>query len=206
MAHCCPKKMRYLDKDNKNVQLGLMAFKRFHQLTSYNSPSKTYVDMVNSNLYNDFVSFGRWINDAAIVNPTGYIDYVIKEKIKINDWQKSSVYESFLKTMVHKEDALDALCRSIEWVTKWCDQNSVEIINFYDKIGTNTLTHYLRSAAISPWMIFLSSRKTEILSRFDESQMKLLNSLLDQTVWNLRMRKYRNNLDEYQNILGELNL
>src|SRR5271154_3563229 len=108
MAHSCTKKMRWLDKDNKNVIMGFTAWKRFYQLTKASGKTKTYKDFVDSKYYNDFVNFGRWMNDGAILQPNAYVDYVIRGNFKLKDWTKNSIYDTYVRTTLIKEDPADA--------------------------------------------------------------------------------------------------
>lgn len=206
MAHSCAKKMRWLDKDNKHVAIGFTAWKRFYQLTKSAGKTKTYKDFVDSKYYNDFVSFGMWINDSAIVQPNAYIDYVIKGNFKLKDWTKNSVYDGYLKNTLIKEDPTDALERSIVWIQEWCNQQNVPIEKFFDTISTNKLVDVLRAGRISPWLLFVCSQPEIAFDKFDNSQMKLLDSLLDPKIWNLKLRKYQKEIKEYKELIRSMGL
>jgi len=206
MSHACAKKMRWLDKDNKNVVVGFTAWKRFYQLTKSAGKNKTYKDFVESKFYNDFVNFGRWLNDSAVVQPNAYIDYVIKGNVKLKDWTKNSVYDAYLRTTLMKEDPTDALERSIVWIQDWCAQQNVSIDKFFDTISTNKFVDVLRAGRISPWLLFVCSSPENVLGRFDNSQMKLLDNLLDPKIWNMKLRKYQKEINEYKNLMKEMGL
>ena len=66
VAHMCERKRRALQKDEKRVQSGFMAFNRFWQLTQNSKKPKSYDNFADSSYYNAFVKFGSFINN---VNP-----------------------------------------------------------------------------------------------------------------------------------------
>ena len=206
MSHSCAKKMRWLDKDNKNVIVGFTAWKRFYHLTKAAGKTKTYKDFVDSKYYNDFVNFGRWINDSAIVQPNAYIDYVIKGNFKLKDWTKNSVYDTYLRITLVKEDPTEALERSLVWIQDWCKQANITVDKFFGTISTNKLVDVLRAGRISPWLLFVCSTPENIFDRFDNSQIKLLDNLLDPKVWNMKLKKYQKEIEEYKGMMRSIGL
>lgn len=206
-AHSCVKKIRWMDKDNKNSIIGFTAYKRFYDLTGYAKKRNLgFKDFVESSYYNDFISFGRWLNDAAVVAPEAYIDYVIKNSIKLKDWIKPSIYETFLKTLTFKEDPEDAIERSLIWVQDWCNDNNIPVDKFFTAISKNRLVDTLRSGKISPWFMYVCNSGVTALNNFDSSQLKLLGSLLDQKVWSYKLHKNQKLVKEYKEMLSEISL
>lgn len=207
IAHCCQKKMRMLDRDNKNSQIGFLAYQRFYQLTSSKKNIK-FEEFIYSSMYNDFLKFGMWLNDSYILNPMAYIDYVIKNNIKISKWAHEKTYEAYLRTFILNEHPGNALERNIAWMSKYCTEQNINLEDFFSSIGPNKLVDLLRSGKISPWMLLLSSKQEtqDLWNNFDAGQLKLLNNLLDTKVWNIKMRKFSTEINEYQSIMQEASL
>lgn len=210
VAHCCAKKIRWLDKDNKNSVVAFTAYKRFYQLTGSNQISGKkeikFRDFIESKYYNDFHSFGRWLNDAGVVNPNKYIDHVIKHSVKLKDWTKPSVYEYYLRIMLLKESPEAAMERSVEWMLRWCDDKDVKFSDFFSTISTIKLVDSLRSGRISPWVFFVSDKAHDALKSFDQTQMKLIGGLLDPKTWNLKTKKYQKDIKELRAMMRSLGL
>lgn len=206
MAHSCARKMRWLDRDNKNVIVAFSAWKRFYQLTQTKGKNKTYKDFVDSKYYGDFVNFGRWMNDTNVVHPNTYIDYMIRGNYKLKDWTKYSHYETYLKEMTMKEAPEDALERSIVYIQAWCKQANIDVDKFFDTISTNKLVDVLRAGRISPWLLFICSDSSEIFSKFDSSQVKLLDKLLDTKTWHYKLKKYQKEVNEYRELIRSMGL
>ena len=57
----CEPKRRWLQKDEKRVQVGLYVFQRFYILSAGNKKEKTYEEFVKSSFYNAFVKFGSFV-------------------------------------------------------------------------------------------------------------------------------------------------
>lgn len=206
-AHSCAKKMRWLDKENKNNVLGFTAYKRFYTLTGFAKKRQLGMkDFIESKYYNDFVSFGRFLNDAMVVAPEAYIDHVIKNSIKLKDWTKPSVYETFLKSLTFKEDPEDAIERSLIWIQDWCNEKDIQISEFFKTISVNRLVDAMRSGKISPWLMYVCNTGVDVLNNFDSSQVKLLGPLLEQKVWSYKLHKNQKLVKEYKEMLSEIGL
>ena len=207
MAHSCAKKMRWLDRDNKNCVVAFTAYKRFYDLTGFAKKRNLgFKDFVESKYYNDFVSFGRWLNDAAVTAPSAYIDYVIKNAVKLKDWTKPSIYEVFLKSLTFKEDPEAAIERSLIWAQDWCNEKNIDIGDFFTTISLNRLVDAMRSGKISPWFLYVCNSGVATLNKFDTSQQKLLSSLLEQKVWSVKIYKHQKLIREYKEMLSEIGL
>jgi hypothetical protein len=209
VAHSCAKKLRWLGKDNKNSIIAFTAYKRFYQLTSSNNTKKKEInfrDFIDSQYYNDFHSFGRWLNDAGIVNPNKYIDHVIKHSIKLKDWTKPSIYEYYLRTLLLKEAPEDAIERSIEWIADWCDNQDIEFSDFFSRISTIKFVDTLRSGKVSPWLFFVSDEAQDMLQRLDQTQMKLISGLIDPKVWNLKIKKHQKDIKDLREMMRSVGL
>ena len=80
MAHMCEPKRRYLQKDEKRVQVGFLAFNKFYTMVQRAKP-RTYSDFCKSSYYNAFVKFGSFVTNINPLYPEKFVDFVIKEEI-----------------------------------------------------------------------------------------------------------------------------
>ena len=85
VAHMCEKKRRILQKNEKRVQAGFMAFNRFWTLAQ-GGKTKSYEDFCNTSYYNAFVKFGSFLNNTNALYPDKFVDYVIKSGTKLDKW------------------------------------------------------------------------------------------------------------------------
>lgn len=205
-AHSCAKKMRWLDKDNKNSVLGYITYKRFFQLTGMSRRELTFKTFIESKLYSDFLKFGMWINDASIVDAQAYTDYLIKGSFKLRDWTKSSIYEGYLREYLFKERPMDGLERTIVWINSWCEENETAIENFFNGVSTFKIVDVLRNGKISPWLFFVCDNSYILLDRLDASQWQLLGGLLDGKVWTMKIKKHKKEVEECKAMMRSLGI
>ena len=53
--------------------------------------------------------------------------------------------------------------------------------------------HDIRSAKISPWMIYLCKSGDDLLVKFSDEQVKMIQHIIDATFW---MKQFANNREE----------
>ena len=75
-VHMCEQKRRFLQKDERRVQLGYQTFIRFYQLCQKMEKEKTYEEFCKSPYYTAFVKFGSFLSNVKPLYPHKYIDYV----------------------------------------------------------------------------------------------------------------------------------
>ena len=206
MAHQCSKKIRWLDKSNRNNVLGFKIYKRFYQLTGLQKKDLEYIDFINSSYFSDFIKFARWLNDADVVNANGYIDYVIKNSIKLKDWMKSDTYESHIKQYIFNEESFKAVERSLEYIVEWCSENNYNLSLFFSIIPTGKFVDLVRSGKISPWLIFTSNKADEVMNRLEPKQHKLLENILNTRYWHVKLNKNKKDVADLKEILKGIEL
>jgi hypothetical protein len=115
----CEPKRRWLQKDEKRVQVGFYAFQRFYKLSAGHKKDKTYEDFVKSSFYNAFVKFGSFVNNVRPLYPDKYIDYVVTSNVKLDHWCREEMYEKYANELIRKEGVETALERSIQTMVTW---------------------------------------------------------------------------------------
>ena len=93
--HLCEPKRRWLDKDKQGNRIGLNAWIQFYNKHS-NKKKKDYMDFAKSAYYSAFVKFGNYCLDAQVFNPSRYIDWLLKNQVSIDTWNRDSNYTKFI--------------------------------------------------------------------------------------------------------------
>ena len=86
MVHVCENKRRHFSKNEKHVQLGLIAFQKFYEIMQPSIKKKSFDDFVNSPYYNAFVKFGSFLTNSNPLYPERYITWVIRSGTKLDLW------------------------------------------------------------------------------------------------------------------------
>jgi hypothetical protein len=154
---------------------------------------KTYEDFVKSQYYEGFVKFGRSCVTNEYLNPEQFAEWLIKEGKKLADWHKDSLYDEFLLVYVKKEPGMKALERTIIYLDSWAKENNKPWQDYFKEVSSSRAVHDIRSAKISPWMIYLCKSGDELLVKFSDEQVKMIEHIIDATFW---MKQFANNKEE----------
>jgi len=190
IAHMCEQKRRVLQKDEKRVQTGFFAYNRFYQLTQAAKKQKPYSDFCKSAYYNAFVKFGSFINNVNPLYPERFIDYVIKSGVKLDHWCRDELYDKYLSELVKIEPVESAVQRSLQYMMEWGDENNANFAHYFNYVSVNRAVHNIRDGKISPWMVMNSAGGVDLLKKFSNEQLELVNQTLDIPFW---IKKIRDN-------------
>ena len=194
-AHMCPKKRRWADREMTHVRLGFRVFQMFYELNTAASKPKSMEDFIRSQYYEGFVKFGRSCVRNEYLAPEKFAEWLIKNGKKLADWNKDSLYNEFLLEYVKKETGLRALERSILYLAEWAEDNSCDWQEYFKVVSTPRAVHDIRSAKISPWLIYLSATGAELLTRFSSEQVKMIDDLINAKFW---VKVFANNAEEVE--------
>jgi uncharacterized protein YlaI len=189
-AHMCEPKRRAMQKDEKRVQAGYMAFNRFYQLSQGAKVQKTYDEFCKTAYYNAFVKFGSFINNVNPLYPDKFIDFVIKSGVKLDHWCRDELYEQYLYEMLKVEPIEAAVQRSIATMLEWADENRAEYTHYFLYVNLNRATHDILNGRISCWLLLNCSSGKDMLSKFSDEQLDMIAPAIDMPYW---VKKLRNN-------------
>jgi uncharacterized protein CbrC (UPF0167 family) len=208
-AHLCEQKRRYQQKDETGVQLGLRAYLRFYEITQGSARLKSYDDFCTSPYYGAFVKFGRHLVAIRAVSPNNFIDWLLKNNKKLDQWCKDSFYEEWLHAHLRKEATQDALERALKEMQDYADTHP-DLKNGYRdyfKYGNgNRICHHIVTGRISPWVIFNSSSGVEFLESLSEEQLGIIMPWIDPEYWQKRFADYVADTEWCKHVLKEAGL
>ena len=182
-AHMCENKRRAMQKDEKRVQAGMMAFNRFFRLTQGAKKDKTYDDFIKSPYYNAFVKFGSFINNVMPIYPDKFMDYVIKSGVKLDQWCRDELYETYLYEMIKTEPVESAIQRSLQTMMEWGDISQAQFNHYFNYVNLNRAVHDIRNGKISPWLLLNCASGKKMLNNFSNEQLDLIAPAFDLPFW-----------------------
>lgn len=189
-AHLCETKRRHQQKDEIGVRLGFQAWLRFYELTQGSAKLKNYDDFVDSPFYTAFIKFGRHLHSIRAIKPQAFIDWVIKNNKKLDQWCRDSFYEEYLKEYLFRENVQDALERAISEIGEWAAENASEINHFFLYVSENRLTSMIVNGRISPWVIYCCDSGIESLARLNQEQIAMIYSYINPEIWQKKLKDY----------------
>jgi len=182
MAHMCEPKRRYLQKDEKRVQVGLLAFNKFYVMVQRSKP-KTYAEFCKSSYYNAFVKFGSFVSNINPLYPEKFIDFVIKSNVKLDHWCRDELYDTYLFEMLKVEPTESALERSVKTMLEWADKQDAQYNDYFRYCNINRAVNDIRNGLISPWLLLNSKTGKEMLDKFNDEQLSIIEPTLDIPFW-----------------------
>ena len=204
--HVCEPKRRWLQKDEKRVQVGFYAFQRFYKLSAGHKKDKTYEEFVKSSFYNAFVKFGSFVNNVRPLYPDKYIDYVVTSNVKLDHWCREEMYEAYAIELIRKEGVETALERSINTMVEWANKHESVYNHYFAYASTNRITWDIRDGKISPWLVLNCSSGKQALNNFNDEQLNMLRNVLDPQHWALRFKRQPKDVELVKQVAREANL
>ena len=207
-AHTCEQKRRHVSKNEKYVQLGYRAFQRFHELnsTAIKPTPKTFEEFRLSQFYLGFTKFGKFAQEVNCLQHEDFVDWLVRNNLKLDDWIKDGAYELFVREYTKGERAEYALERSVKFMQRWSEKEKTNWHDFFREVNLNIFTYWIRTGRISPWAIFNCRSGTEVLARLSDEQMGLVADALDPKIWSTRFEVSPDETRFVQNILTEAGL
>lgn len=188
VAHMCERKRRVLQKDEKRVQVGFFAYNRFYQLTQNAKKQKPYSDFCKSAYYNAFVKFGSFVNNVDPLYPERFVDYVIKSGVKLDHWCRDELYEKYLSELIKIEPVESAIERSLQYMMEWGEEQNANFAHYFNYVNINRAVHHIRDGKVSPWLVLNSASGVELLKKFNDEQLTLINQILDFAFWSKKFK------------------
>jgi hypothetical protein len=202
----CPKKKHMAEKNTLSSRLGFRVFQRFYELTTTQKNPKTFEDFVGSQYYKDFVKFGRYLGQRDAIDTEKFKDFVITNGVKLRDWTKPHVYETFLQDLMKKEPAERALERTIITLNEWAEENNTTFNKFFEEVTTTEATHIIQAGRISPWVLYLSEEAGKLLGRMNREQGNLISAVIDPNIWKVRFANRPDDVDFVIDVLDKAGL
>jgi hypothetical protein len=203
VAHMCERKRRALQKDEKRVQAGFMAFNRFWQLAQGGKKLKTYDEFCDTSYYNAFVKFGSFINNVNPLYPTKFVDFVIKSGVKLDHWCRDELYEQYLFEMLKLEPVESAVQRSLQTMMEWGDEHNANFAHYFNYVSLNKSVHDILNGKISCWVLLNSVTGKDMVSKMNDEQLAMIAPAFDIKFWVKKFREFPADVALVQEVLAE---
>lgn len=187
VAHMCERKRRALQKDEKRVQAGYMAFNRFWQLAQGGKKQKTYDEFCDTSYYNAFVKFGSFINNVNPLYPDKFVDYVIKSGVKLDHWCRDELYEQYLQEILKIEPVESAIQRTLQTMMEWADEQNANFAHYFEYVSLNKAVHDINYGKISPWLLLGCLSGKEMICKMSDEQLSMISTIVDVKFWTKKL-------------------
>ena len=200
LRHMCETKRRYNDKDKHGNRIGFQAWYQFYTKHA-KKKNKEYTDFIKSAYYSAFVKFGNYCVDAQVMNVSRYVDYLLKEKISIDSWNRDSSYTKFVIHYIKNEDPLDAIARSIETTIELAKQDKIQTKDVLRYGNKNKICFEITKGKISPWMLYQSESGVRFLENLDVTQQKMILEYINPEQWAIKFKREKDIIPQVKELL-----
>lgn len=201
LKHICEYKHRWMDKDKQGNRLGFQSWLEFYKKNSTSKKQKTYEEFIRSAYYTAFVKFGSYCVDVNVLNVSRYIDWLLKNQIKIDSWCQDTNYTKFLIEYLRIEDPMDAIARSIETTINMASVERILSKDYLRYGNSNKICYAITTGKLSPWILYHSASGKEFLDKLDESQIKMVIDYLNPELWAIKFKREPEKVDEVKSLL-----
>lgn len=200
IKHICETKRRWQDKDKQGNRIGFQSWIQFYSKNT-NKKKKDYMDFAKSAYYTAFVKFGNYCVDANVLNVSRYVNYLLKNQISIDTWNRDSNYTKFVIDYLKAEDPLDAIARSIETTVTLATEDNIQTKDVFRYGNTNKICYEITKGKISPWMLFHSVSGLQFIERLDVTQQKMILDYINPEQWAIKFNKSKTIIKEVKELL-----
>lgn len=205
-VHLCEPKRRWINRDEKYVRLGFLAYNRFYEITQGATKPKTYEHFSKSNYYTAFTKFGRYILDINAIDPEKFIDFVITTSVPLDKWTSDAVYETYIRELNKKETAERAVERGILLMQQWSREHDRPYNVFFREISRPRLIHWIKSGRISPWIIFNCDSGDASIAAMTDHEQSMIMAYLEPTFWQRKFSTRQDDVEFVKMVLKEAGL
>lgn len=206
VKHLCTLKHRWQEKDHRGNQIGFDSWVQFYSTQSMSSGKKytTYQEFIKSPYYTAFARFGSYCFDIKCVNVPRYVSYLLKEKVKLSDWNSDLNYNKFLIEYMKYEDPMDAVRRTVEHCLDLSEAENIQVNDTFRYCNQNRLLHSITTGRISPWVLYQSDSGVKLLDELNEAQVRLVYDYINPQQWAIKFNKDPEKVAEVKSLLKEL--
>ena len=135
------------------------------------------------------MKFGNYCVNINAINISRFVDWLLKNQIKIDNWAADSTYTKYLVEYLRHEDPFDAIHRSVENSIELAEDASIQPHDILRYGNANKICYAITTGKISPWMLYQSNSGTHFLDTLNEGHVKMIIDYINPEQWAIRFKK-----------------
>jgi hypothetical protein len=190
LSHICEQKQRWQNRDQLGNRLGFQSWLQFYTKNSMSkTKNKTYEEFIKNAYYIAFVKFGNYCAEVNVINVSRYVDWLLKNNIKIDGWNSDVTYTRFLIEYLRHEDAFDAIHRSVETCIRLAEADKIQPHDILRYGNANRICLNITTGKISPWMLYCSDSGVKFLDTLNSDHVKIISDYINPEQWALKFHR-----------------
>jgi len=203
LVHVCEQKLRHQQKDERGVQLGYHGYIEFYRKAQGSAKNKTYDDFSSSSYYKAFVKWGRYCVNTRVINPEGFLHWLLDNNKRLDNWAKDSLYSEYLENYVYEENATQALTRALELSVEWSEETENPDRDYLKYANRNGLCYKISSGRLSAWVLYNCASGIELLEDLTTEQIQIVWPFIDSDRWSKTFSRYPADQEYLKQLLKE---
>jgi hypothetical protein len=151
--------------------------------------NRTYEEFIKSAYYIAFVKFGNYCSEVNVINVSRYVDWLLKDNVKLDQWASDTVYTKFLCEYLRIEDAFDAIARSVEKCAELSGNENIQPNDILRFGNVNRVCYAISTGKVSPWMLYQSDSGISFLESLNPDHIKIINDYINPEQWALKFHR-----------------
>jgi hypothetical protein len=150
---------------------------------------------MKSSHYTGFVKFGRYLLDINAINPEAFVEFLLKARVPMKNWEKPFVYEQYIRELNKREPADAAFERNVLLMQQWSLDTGVDWTEFFKQVSPILATKWIQGGRVSPWVLYAASTSEHLFNRLSDEQLKMIEQCVDPRFWT---RKFEQQPDDFK--------
>lgn len=189
LSHICETKHRWLERDRVGNRLGYQSFLQFYKKHSASKKVKPYEEFIKSAYYTAFVKFGNYCVSVNVININRFVDWLLGNNIKLDNWSTDNNYTKFLIEYLRIENPFDALARSVEHCAEIAEAENIQPNDILRYASPNKICYAISTGKISPWMLYQSDSGVRFLDTLNQDHVKIIIDYINPEQWALKFHR-----------------
>jgi len=204
MSHLCEKKRRMMDKDQKQNRIAYQSWLIYRKMIIANvKHDKPYEDFISDRYYLDFMKVSKHIIDLNLDKPEEFVRFVLKNAVKIDDWCKAVVYETYVKDRTNIETVERVIVSCLLNMKAWAEKTGNSWSEYFALVNTVDAVQDIRMGRISPWCTFATDQGSRLIDRFEPGQVQTLIDYIEPLSWKARVKRQQGDADWVQEVFNK---
>jgi len=200
--HLCEPKRRWQDREKHGSRIAHTSWIQFYSKHG-NKKQKDFAEFIKSAYYTAFIKFGNYCVDAQVLNVSRYVDWLLKNQISIDKWNKDSYYTKFIIEFCKTEDPYDGITRTIQSLAELSSDEQILTKDTLRYGNVNKICFLITKGKVSPWVLYHSESGQKFLSNLDSTQEKMIFDYINPEQWALKFHKQKNIISDIKKLLSE---
>jgi hypothetical protein len=181
-----------LDKDLKQNRIAYQGWLIFRKLSIANIKNdKPYEDFIANRYYTDFMKLSKHIIDLSLDKPDEFVKFIVMNGVKMNDWCKAVVYETYIKDRTKNETVERAIERSLLNMKAWAEKTGYNWGEYFTKVSVVDAVQDIRMGRISPWCTFATDQGSRLIDRLEPGQVQALIDYMEPNSWRAKVMRQK---------------